>query len=146
MEVIAWTMFAPTANEQNTAWNPARNGLSLTRSALNAEINSSTGAAVWSASRATGRSADDMKVYMKPVEMIALFTKEGIPHPLKYKIQEGDEGEIVVRVDQVITRTEEKLAGNRMIIFSCQSEVDGVLKPFELKFEIQGCKWFLWKM
>ncbi|GAB6171976.1 hypothetical protein JCM15765_14540 [Paradesulfitobacterium aromaticivorans] len=83
---------------------------------------------------------------MKPVEMIALFDKEGKPWPLKYKIQEWDEGEIVVKVDRVITRTEEKLAGNRMIIFSCQSEVDGVLRPFELKFEVQTCKWYLWRM
>lgn len=136
----------PTANELNTAWSPVRNGPLRTRNALNAEISLSTGAAVRSASRAIGRSADKMKVYMKPVEMIALFDQEGIPSPLKYKIQEGDEGGIVVKVDQIITRTEEKLAGNRMIIFRCQSEIDGVLKPFELKFEVQTCKWYPWKM
>ncbi len=53
--------------------------------------------------------------------MVAWFTQEGIPHPLKYKI--NYEGEpTVVKVDHILLRTEEKLAGNRLIIFRCQSQ------------------------
>lgn len=82
-----------------------------------------------------------MKILMKPIEMIAWFTKEGVLNPIRYKIDDK-----VIRIDQVTSKSEEKLAGNRMIIYRCQSEINGELRPFELKFELQTCKWFLFKM
>ena len=83
----------------------------------------------------------DMRVLMKPIEMIAWFTKDGVLNPVRYKLDDK-----VIRVEQVTSRSEEKLAGNRMIIYRCQSELNGELRPFELKFELQTCKWFLFKM
>lgn len=85
-----------------------------------------------------------MKVLMKPIEMIAWFTQEGIPNPIRYKLSE-DASNVVIKVDKVITRSEEKIAGNRMLIFRCQSEIDGLLKLFELKYELNTCKWYLYK-
>lgn len=82
-----------------------------------------------------------MKVLMKPVEMIAWFNYEGLPRPVRFRV----DGE-VVKVQQISFITEEKLAGNRMKIYRCQSEVNGQLKVFELKYELQTCKWFLFKM
>ncbi len=83
---------------------------------------------------------------MQPIEMIAWFTLEGIPNPIRYKIKAEDAFPIVVKVDRVVTRSEEKLAGNRMFIFRCQSEIDGLLKLFELKYELNTCKWYLYKI
>lgn len=40
------------------------------------------------------------------------------------------------KIEQVVSMTEEKLAGNRMLNFRCQSEINGELKPFEIKFEL----------
>lgn len=73
--------------------------------------------------------------------MIAWFSKDGVPNPVRYKLDNQ-----VIKVEQVILRSEEKLAGNRMIIFRCQSEINGELRLFELKYELQTCKWFLFKM
>ena len=83
----------------------------------------------------------NMKVLMKPIEMIAWFTKDGVPNPVRYKLDDK-----VIRVEQVISKSEEKLAGNRMIVYRCQSEINGELRPFELKFEMQTCRWFLYKI
>ena len=88
----------------------------------------------------SGGEINKMKVYMRPVEMIAWFSFDK-PRPIKFKI-----GDRVLKVEQVISFSEEKLAGNRMIVYKCQSEINGELKPFELKFEIQTCKWFLFKI
>lgn len=85
-----------------------------------------------------------MKVLMKPIEMIAWFTQEGIPNPIRYKLSE-DASNVVIKVDKVITRSEEKIAGNRMLIFRCQSEINGLIKLFELKYELNTCKWYLYK-
>jgi len=78
---------------------------------------------------------------MKPIEMIAWFSKDGIATPVRYKL----EGK-VIKVEQVTSRSEEKLAGNRMIIYRCQSEINGELRPFELKYELRTCKWYLFKL
>ena len=40
----------------------------------------------------------------------------------------------------------EKLAGNEMLVFKCQSLIDGVLKMFEIKYELRTCKWILFKI
>ena len=82
-----------------------------------------------------------MKIVMKPIEMIAWFSKDGITTPVRYKL----DGK-VIKVEQVTSRSEEKLAGNRMIIYRCQSEINGELRPFELKYELQTCKWYLFKI
>jgi len=80
-----------------------------------------------------------MKILMEPIEMIAWFTKDGVPNPIRYKL-DG----VVIKV-QVTSKSEEKLAGNRMIVYRCQSEIYGELRPFELKYELGMCKWFLFK-
>lgn len=97
--------------------------------------------AVQSASLETGQSVASMKVLMKPIEMIAWFTKDGVPKPIRFRIEDQ-----VIKVEQVPSKSEEKLAGNRMIIYRCQSAINGELKAFELKYELQTCKWFLFKM
>ncbi len=87
-----------------------------------------------------------MKVLMKPIDMIAWFTKDGVPNPLKYRIQGEGKENITVSVERIITREEEKLAGNRMFVFKCQSLIEGIEKPFELKYELNTCKWYLYKI
>ena len=86
-----------------------------------------------------------MRILMQPIEMIAWFTLEGTPNPIRYRMISDDASNIVVKIDRVVTRSEEKLAGNRMFIFRCQSEIDGLLKLFELKYELNTCKWYLYK-
>lgn len=87
-----------------------------------------------------------MKICMQPIESIAWFTKEGIPHPLKYRILTEDKSYKTIKVSQILFRTEEKIAGNRMLLFRCQGEVNGVLKIFELKYELSTCRWYLYKI
>ena len=86
-----------------------------------------------------------MQILMKPVDMVAWFTREGIPHPVRYKIEDNEETQIV-KIEHIVFRSEEKLAGNKMLLFRCQGIINNTLKEFELKYELQTCKWFLWKM
>lgn len=77
--------------------------------------------------------------------MIASFTKDGVPTPIKFKYHEG-EGAIVVKVDRVILRETEKFAGNNMIVFRCQSSINNIQKVYEIKYELSTCKWILFKI
>lgn len=87
-----------------------------------------------------------MKVLMMPVEMIAWFTVDGVPNPIRYKMRNEEKEDMTVNVGKIILRQEEKLAGNRMFIYRCQSIIDGIEKTFELKYELSSCKWFLYKI
>lgn len=81
-----------------------------------------------------------MKIIAAPIEMIAKFKPDGSVAPARFAY-DGN----VIDVEQIISVAEEKLAGNRMKVFACQSEFDGELKKFELKYELQIMKWILWK-
>jgi hypothetical protein len=98
-------------------------------------------AAVPSVSRAIGQSVVDMKLLMSPIEMIAWFDIPGTPRPIRFK-HKGT----VVKVEQILKMSEEKLAGNRVRIYECQSNIDGQLRRFELKFELMTSKWYLYKI
>jgi len=82
-----------------------------------------------------------MKILMKPIEVLAHF-ENGKVHPLRLKFADQD----AVKIEQVVSTTEDKLAGNKILTFLCQSEIKGELRPFRIKFEINTCKWYLWKM
>lgn len=87
-----------------------------------------------------------MKILMKPIEMIAWFNQDDFPVPLRYRITAEDMTNKVIRVDKILFRQEEKLAGNKMILYRCESVINDVQKVFELKYELSTCKWFLFKM
>lgn len=86
-----------------------------------------------------------MKIVAKPIEMIAWFTKEGLPHPIRFRIIDEDTLQII-KVDKIILRDKEKIAGNQFIIFNCQSNINGFEKIYQLKFETDTCKWILFKI
>lgn len=87
-----------------------------------------------------------MKVVAKPIEMVAWFDKNGVPNPVRFRFENEDGKLITIKIDRVITRDKEILAGNPMILFRCQSCIDGIEKPFELKYELKTCKWMLFKI
>lgn len=87
-----------------------------------------------------------MKVLMKPIEMIAWFTKDGSPTPLRCKLVDENMENIVIKIDKILYKEEEKIAGNRMLVYRCESIINDSLRIFELKYELATCKWFLFKM
>lgn len=87
-----------------------------------------------------------MRILAKPVDMVCWFEKTGVPHPIKFRITAEDESEVVMKVNKVISIDKERLAGNDMLLFKCQSNIRNQQRLFELKYEIRTCKWILWKM
>lgn len=85
-----------------------------------------------------------MKVVAKPIQMVAWFDEDGI-HPTRFQI-EGKDGKVVVKIGKVVKKGSEKLAGNPMLVFTCESEINGQLKPYEIKYEISTMKWILFKI
>lgn len=87
-----------------------------------------------------------MKTIMRPVETLVWMGPDGSFRPLRFRL-EGQDGElIVIRVEQILSRTEERRAGNPMVTYGCQGQVRGQMRRFELKYEIRACKWYLYKI
>lgn len=87
-----------------------------------------------------------MKVIAKKIDVIGNFSKDGTVTPIKFKIEGDDESFRIIKVDKVLYRTSEKLAGNPMIRFTCQSLINNVNRVYELKLEVMTLKWMLFKM
>lgn len=85
-----------------------------------------------------------MQTVMKPVDMIAVCSN-GVLTPYRFRMQ-GSEAEIVVNILEIKSRQEEKLAGNRMFIYLCKGIIEDVERLFELKYEINTCRWFLFRI
>ncbi len=86
-----------------------------------------------------------MKVVALPIECIAWFNKEGIPTPMKFRILDDNENK-TVKVNQVVHRENEKLAGNYMYVFDCKSDMGNEVKWYQLKYSLDTCKWMLFKI
>lgn len=86
-----------------------------------------------------------MKAIMAQIDMIAKFTVKDKPKPVKFRIEQNGEAQ-EIKIDQIITQEEEKLAGNRMLVYGCQSCIRGVERRYEIKYEVATCKWFLSKV
>ena len=87
-----------------------------------------------------------MKVVKKPIECSTWYTPEGILTPIKFKYVNDEKRNIAIKVNNIFQRDENKLAGNRMMVFKCQSTINGQLKEYELTYEVSTCKWTLMKM
>ncbi|EKQ52691.1 hypothetical protein [Clostridium sp. Maddingley MBC34-26] len=86
-----------------------------------------------------------MKVVAKKVEMIAHFKEDGKIKPLRFKIEEENKCE-VIRIQKIISIDLEKLCGNKMLIYTCTAIINNQEKIFELKYDLEGCKWILFKI
>ncbi|MEF9952039.1 MAG: hypothetical protein RR838_05555 [Clostridium sp.] len=86
-----------------------------------------------------------MKTILKPIDMVAVFLESREPRPIKFRIREGEEL-TVVKIDKIISICKEKIAGCNMYVYSCQSHIKGVDRRFDLKYDIDNCKWILYKI
>jgi len=88
-----------------------------------------------------------MKVLAKPIAMVSWTDTKGVITPVRFKIvNDRDESESVIKIDKVITVDKEKLAGNLMLVYKCQSVIKGFERLYEIKYELSTCKWILWKL
>lgn len=86
-----------------------------------------------------------MKVLNKSIDVLCLFDVTGVPEPIRFRVTDND-GEPQVAKLRVIKREFEKLAGNKMYVYTCQSVIDNEMKILTIKYELDSCKWFIYKM
>lgn len=87
-----------------------------------------------------------MRTRPREVDVLASFNRTGQVRPLRLRIEDDMGERTTIKVDRVILFEVEKLAGNIMIKYRCQTVIDNAERIFELKYERDTCKWYLFKM
>jgi hypothetical protein len=87
-----------------------------------------------------------MKIVARPIEVVSYTDDKGAIRPIRFRMQVDDEPMQVIKVDKILVKDTEKLAGNIMFVYKCQSLIDDVMKRFEIKYELSTCKWMLYKI
>jgi len=62
--------------------------------------------------------------------------------PLRFKMEKEDGSFKVVKIDKIIDRAKEKLDGNNMIVFSCQTLIGNIEKNLKSNMNyilVNGC-------
>ena len=86
-----------------------------------------------------------MKILRRPIEVIAWFDLEGNPAPIRFRYLDDQDEISIVKVDHIVQKDVEKLGGNKIIRYTCESMQCGQVKPFEIRYELETCRWFLYK-
>ena len=79
-----------------------------------------------------------MKVVAKDIEMVVWFSKEGIK-PLKFRYQD-DNGYVTIKVDKIVSKSQEKMCGNIALVFECQSLIGSEMKLYQVKYFVTEMK------
>lgn len=87
-----------------------------------------------------------MKVLMKKVETISYFPDKGYPQPLRFRIKDENDKTFVVKLDQVNYIREDKKAGNLILVYDCQAQIQGRVRLLQLIYDLATWSWYLFKM
>ncbi|OJV64603.1 MAG: hypothetical protein BGO41_13440 [Clostridiales bacterium 38-18] len=86
-----------------------------------------------------------MKVVRKEIDVLCWFDQQGYPNPVRFRIIDETKSQQVIKIDKVVTREFEKLAGNKMFVFTCQCVIQEMLRTIVIKYELESCRWILFK-
>ena len=87
-----------------------------------------------------------MKIVAKPIDALVVFKGTEKPIPCRFKYKEADETVREVRIGKILVTEEQRIAGQRTFLYECQSEIDGVMKRYQLKYLVQEARWVLYKI
>lgn len=87
-----------------------------------------------------------MKVIVRPIEMISHTEEDGKIHPLKFKLEANNGENQVYKVHKIYTTELDKIAGNKVYKFTCEIIINNIVKLCELRYELDSCKWVLFKI
>lgn len=86
-----------------------------------------------------------MKLIAKPIDTIAWSAKTGEIRPLRFKFEDGDLSQ-VIKVDRILDVAKTQRAGENAIVFTCESDIKGERRLYELRYTLSTCTWVLYKI
>lgn len=89
-----------------------------------------------------------MRIISKKIEMIAYFKEkeEENPLPIRFRIEDKEGSRHIIHIESIMGVKRDRKAGNPLIIYDCQALVGNYQKPIQIFYEINTCKWYLFKI
>lgn len=90
-----------------------------------------------------------MKLINKPIEIALIQDKQGITTPLRFQVETKEEEKIAIQIQQILFMEKIKdpfVPRQHCIIYRCKSIIQDVTREYELKYDIESCKWYLYRM
>lgn len=87
-----------------------------------------------------------MRTLAKSIEMISWTDELGKVHPLKFKIEDKTGQRQVYKILRTYHTDPDKVAGNKILKFTCEIDVNGHAKICELRYDLESCRWCLFKI
>lgn len=87
-----------------------------------------------------------MKVLAKPIDMICWVDEKGNMNPIKFRITTQTEEKEVYKILRVYRCDNERIAGNKIRKYTCEIRVNDTIKLCEIRYELDSCKWMLFKI
>jgi len=80
------------------------------------------------------------------IDTIVVFKGSQRPVPYRFRYREADGCESVVTVDRILLVEEKRPAGIPTLYYDCQSVINGTERRYQLKYNVSGCSWELYKI
>ncbi|HEY5588612.1 MAG TPA: hypothetical protein VIK86_06620 [Candidatus Paceibacterota bacterium] len=87
-----------------------------------------------------------MKVYNIAIEMISITDVKGNIKPIRFRMQIGDEPLEVIKINKILKKDAVKICGNTTQVFTCITQNNNIEIIFELRFILNKCIWYLYKI
>lgn len=87
-----------------------------------------------------------MKLISEPVEMLSYTLMDGTVRPVKFRVKNEEMTYTVIKVDRILQIDKNKMAGNEMLVYRCQSAINGMERLYELRLDMRSCRWVLYKI
>lgn len=87
-----------------------------------------------------------MKLLREPIQIAVWYDFDGTPHPVRFRYEDDNKQLVTVIVQKSIRKEMNKFAGNKMVPFECQSVINNEIRRFELRYELETCRWFIYKI
>ena len=84
-----------------------------------------------------------MHKLMKPIRIVTWIDEQGNINPVRFQVEGIAEERLIIKVEKVLQRNEEKIAGQRVINYRCRSIIADQLRQYEICYELPTCRWYL---
>lgn len=88
---------------------------------------------------------DKMKSTMKNIDMICTFDVKGDIRPVRFRIIENDNNE-VIKINRIVSKEKQKFTGKLIWVYDCQSIINGIDRRYQIIYYIDNCQWILSKI
>ncbi len=87
-----------------------------------------------------------MKTLAKPIQVVSWTEENGTIHPVRFKIATADGDREVYKVMRIHTMELDRIAGNKVYKFTCEVAINRFIKLCEIRYELESCRWMLFKI